>query len=407
MSYLDTLLKGVEVEWKTLGEVAIKISSGGTPNTGVSTYYNGDIPWLRTQEVGYGDIWGTEIKITELGLQNSSAKIIPENCVIVAMYGATVGKVGINKIPLSTNQACANINLNEKVAHYRYVYHFLLSQYEYIKSLGAGSQTNINAQIIKKLQIPIPPLSVQKEIIRILDTFTELTAELTTELTARKKQFNYYQNTLFKFNDIAQISITELCSIKARIGWQGLSRKEYLSNGEYYLVTGVDFTSDHHIDFKNCHYVTQERYNQDTNIQIHEGDLLITKDGTLGKIAIIDKEPDKQTTLNSGVFVLRIKDQRILLRFLYHYLISDYFTEFIETVKTGSTVPHLTQTGLVNLKIPIPPIEEQSRIVTILDKFDILTTSISEGLPKEIELRKKQYEYYRDMLLTFPKKEIA
>jgi len=160
MSYLDKLLEGVEVEWKTLGEVAVKISSGGTPNTGVSSYYEGNIPWLRTQEVGSGDIWDTGIKITESGLKNSSAKMIPENCVIVAMYGATVGKVGINKIPLCTNQACANIQLNEEIANYRYVYHFLLSQYDYIKSLGAGSQTNINAQIVKKLLIPIPPLPV-------------------------------------------------------------------------------------------------------------------------------------------------------------------------------------------------------------------------------------------------------
>lgn len=85
MSYIEKLLDGVEVEWKTLGEVAKKITSGGTPNTGIPGYYNGDIPWLRTQEVGYGDIWATGIKITDLGLNNSSAKIIPENCVIIAM----------------------------------------------------------------------------------------------------------------------------------------------------------------------------------------------------------------------------------------------------------------------------------------------------------------------------------
>lgn len=210
MSYLDKLLDGVKVEWKTLEEIAIKISSGGTPNTSVSTYYNGDIPWLRTQEVGSGDIWDTEVKITKLGLENSSAKMIPENCVIVAMYGATVGKVGINKIPLCTNQACANIHLNEKIANYRYVYHFLLSQYEYIKSLGAGSQTNINAQIVKKLQVPIPcpnnpekSLAIQKEIVRILDTFTKLTAELTAELTKeielRQKQYEYYRDMLLAF----------------------------------------------------------------------------------------------------------------------------------------------------------------------------------------------------------------
>lgn len=154
--FLEKLLDGEEVEWKTLGEIAAKISSGGTPKTGVSEYYGGEIPWLRTQEVNFGEIWDTGVKITEEGLKNSSAKWIPGNCVIVAMYGATVGKIGINKIPMSTNQACANIQLDPKTTDYRYVFHFLCKQYEYIKSLGSGSQTNINAGIVKKLQIPIP-----------------------------------------------------------------------------------------------------------------------------------------------------------------------------------------------------------------------------------------------------------
>lgn len=183
--FLEKLLNGAAVQWKPLGEVA-KISSGGTPKTGIKEYYDGDIPWLRTQEVDFGEIWDTEIKITEAGLENSSAKWIPENCVIIAMYGATVGKIGINKIPMTTNQACANIKFNEKIADYRYAFHFLSSQYEHIKSLGSGSQTNINAGIVKKLPIPIPcpedpkkSLEIQAEIVRILDAFTELTTELT------------------------------------------------------------------------------------------------------------------------------------------------------------------------------------------------------------------------------------
>ncbi|HRG50771.1 MAG TPA: restriction endonuclease subunit S, partial [Pseudomonadales bacterium] len=180
--FLSKLLDGVAVEWKALGDVAVKISSGGTPKTGVSEYYDGNIPWLRTQEVNFDEIWDTGVKITESGLKNSSANWIPENCVIIAMYGATVGKIGINKIPMTTNQACANIQLDESVVNYRYVFHFLSSQYEYIKSLGAGSQTNINAGIVKKLQIPIPPLNIQTEIVRILDAFTAVTSELTSEL---------------------------------------------------------------------------------------------------------------------------------------------------------------------------------------------------------------------------------
>ncbi|HGU6594081.1 TPA: restriction endonuclease subunit S [Escherichia coli] len=208
--YLEKLLDGVEVEWKTLEDISIKISSGGTPKTGVSEFYDGDIPWLRTQEVNFCDIWDTEVKITESGVKNSSAKWIPKNCVIVAMYGATVGKIGINKIPMTTNQACANIQLNEEVAHYRYVFHFLCSQYTYIKSLGTGSQTNINAQIVKNIKIPIPcpdnpkkSLAIQSEIVRILDKFDTLTNSITEglprEIELRQKQYEYYRDLLFSF----------------------------------------------------------------------------------------------------------------------------------------------------------------------------------------------------------------
>lgn len=195
--------EGKEVEWKTLGEVAEKITSGGTPKTSMPDYYNGNIPWLRTQEVGHGDIYDTEIKITKLGLDNSSAKIIPANCIIVAMYGATVGKVGINKIPLATNQACSNIQLNAEIMLYKFLYHFLKSKYEYIKSLGTGPQTNINAGIIKSLSIPIASIQEQERIVHLLDQFDEATknivAQLEKEIELRNKQYEYYRNQLLSF----------------------------------------------------------------------------------------------------------------------------------------------------------------------------------------------------------------
>ena len=136
-------------------------------------------------------------------MNSSSAKYIPANCIIVAMYGATVGRVAINKIPLTTNQACANIEINEKIASYRYVFHYLSSKYEYIKSLGAGSQTNINAGIVKKILIPIPPLSVQERIVSILDKFDTLTTSISEglpkEIELRRKQYEYYRERLLSF----------------------------------------------------------------------------------------------------------------------------------------------------------------------------------------------------------------
>ncbi|MEX4383290.1 restriction endonuclease subunit S [Haemophilus influenzae] len=207
--YREKLLSEEELgkvgfEWKTIDEISKKISSGGTPTTSNNGYYdNGTIPWLRTQEVDFKEIWDTNIKITEDALNNSSAKWIPANCVIVAMYGATVGKTAINKIPLTTNQACANIEINDKLACYRYIFHYLTSKYEYIKSLGSGSQTNINAQIIKKLKVPVPPIEEQYRIVSILDKFETLTNSITKGLPLAieqsQKRYEYYRELLLNF----------------------------------------------------------------------------------------------------------------------------------------------------------------------------------------------------------------
>lgn len=192
-----------EWKWMTLGEVCEKITSGGTPNTQKSSYYGGNIPWLRTQEVDFCNITDTGVKITEEGLNNSSAKWIPANCVIVAMYGATVGKTGINKIPLTTNQACCNLQINSEIALYKYVYYYLSNKYEYIKSLGQGSQTNISAKIVKNLQISIPPLAEQQRIVSILDKFEALVSDLTqglpAEIAASQERYEYYRDKLLRF----------------------------------------------------------------------------------------------------------------------------------------------------------------------------------------------------------------
>ena len=191
------------VTWLTIEDISNNISSGGTPRSNIAAYYGGNIPWLRTQEVNFSEIWDTEIKITEEGMNSSSAKYIPANCVIVAMYGATVGRVGINKIPLTTNQACANIEVDDSIAFYKYVYYYLSSQYKYIKSLGTGSQTNINAGIVRKLKIPIPSLTEQQRIVSILDKFEALTTSISEglpkEIELRRKQYEYYRNQLLSF----------------------------------------------------------------------------------------------------------------------------------------------------------------------------------------------------------------
>ncbi len=203
--YRNELLnfEGKEVEWKIIQNVCLNIFSGGTPYTSRTDYYGGDIPWLRTQEVDWIDIYDTSIKITKEGLKNSSAKLIPSNCVIVAMYGATAAKVAINKIPLCTNQACCNLEIDEEQANYKYVFYWLCNEYKNLKALGEGSQSNINGQKVKNYSIPIPPLSEQNRIVAILDKFDKLVNDISVglpaEIEARRKQYEYYRGRLLEF----------------------------------------------------------------------------------------------------------------------------------------------------------------------------------------------------------------
>lgn len=197
-------LDGSKICWTTLEHICKNICSGGTPNTSQQEYYQGNIPWLRTQEIDWKDIYDTHVKITQSAVDSSSAKWIPANCVIVAMYGATAAKVAINKIPLTTNQACCNLEIDANLANYRYVFHWLQHKYLELKALGQGSQSNINAKIIKAFLIPLPPLSVQQRIVNVLDNFdaicSDLKIGLPAEIDARKKQYEYYRDKLLSFD---------------------------------------------------------------------------------------------------------------------------------------------------------------------------------------------------------------
>ena len=195
-----------KIEWKKMGEICNRICSGGTPTTSNKSFYNGSIPWLRTQEVNWSDVYDTEIKISEEAVKKSSAKLIPSNCVIIAMYGATAAKVCINRIPLTTNQACCNLEINPQLASYKYVYYWLCNSYEKLKSMGEGSQNNINGMKIKQYPIPIPPLELQEKIVAILDRFETLVNDLTNglpaEIAAVKDQYEYYRNKLLTFRKL-------------------------------------------------------------------------------------------------------------------------------------------------------------------------------------------------------------
>lgn len=330
------------------------------------------------------------------------------NCEDVSIIGH-IGAVGMvnrcrGKCFVTYNGTIASVVDNLKVDT-QYFYYVLTGLN--LASYKKGNQPFLSISDFENIEIPVPPIEVQQEIVRILNKFTELEAELQAELDARKKQYEYYRDRLFVFkNNVEYKNILNVISMKARVGWQALTKKEYLTTGEYYLITGTDFREDGCIEFDSCVYVSEERYDMDDNIKVHVNDILMTKDGTLGKVAFMEQEPPKSATLNGGVYRLTVKAEEVLPKYIYHYFTSYEFKCFIEKVKTGGTIKHLTQKWFETLEVPVPPIKKQEEIVRILDTFSAFCNSRVSGLPAEIQARHKQYEYYRDKLLTFKRKEV-
>lgn len=394
------------VEYVKLGELCVKVCSGGTPSRGNGDYFMGNIPWLRTQEVNWNDIYDTEIKITEEAVNNSSAKIIPTNCVIIAMYGATAGKVGINKIPLTTNQACCNLQINSQKALYKYVYYCVCNEYENIKSLGQGSQNNINAQIVKDYPIPLPPLPVQKEIVRILDNFTNLAAELQTELQAelqaRQQQYQYYRDTLLSFDgrdDVELVTIDQLFHRKN--GYTpSKNNNDYWTGGTIPWFRMEDIRANGRIltdSIQKIHHSAVKK-----NGLIKAGSIIVATSATIGEHALVKVD----CLTNQRFTCLTVKDEythRVDTMFLFYYMFK--VDEWCKTHTVQGNFPGVDMSQFPNVLIPLPDIDEQRKIASILDRFDTLINDLSQGLPAEIEARQQQYEYYRDKLLTFKKKE--
>jgi type I restriction enzyme S subunit len=180
----------------------------------------------------------------------------------------------------------------------------------------------------------------------------------------------------------AVVNLGDNFILKARIGWQGLTTSEYLTNGDYFLVTGTDFKNGY-IDWNNCVFVEKLRFDQDKYIQLREKDVLVTKDGTIGKVAYINKLL-RETTLNSGVFVLRPKKQNdIENQFVYYILMSFYFDEYLNKITAGSTITHLYQKDFVHFNLILPPLPEQKAIAEALSDTDAWIDSLEQLIAKK------------------------
>ena len=184
-----------------------------------------------------------------------------------------------------------------------------------------------------------------------------------------------------------QRKLSELATMNARIGWQNLRTSEFLDSGDYLLITGTDFDNGR-IKYNTCHYVEKKRFDQDTKIQLSTGSILITKDGTLGKVALIEELP-KPATLNAGVFNVRVKDDAVLsYKYLYHYLKAPFLMKYVTANATGGTIKHLNQSILVDFPIPITEKQEQDRIAKLLDSLESIITLHQRKL-EHLQIQKK------------------
>lgn len=259
-----------------------------------------------------------------------------------------------------------------------------------LETIYVGSGVgNLNVGVVRKFPIILPPFSEQKVIAKTLNDANEAIRSLEA-LIGKKRDVK--QATLHALltptcrlpgfsGEWGELSLGKCASLKARIGWQGLTTKEYQEEGPCGLITGTDF-KDGNIDWSNIVYVEKERYTQDINIQVKVDDVLITKDGTIGKVALVKSVP-VPTTLNSGVFVIRPKAKAFHPKFLYYILLSEYFEIFLKKLSAGSTINHLYQKDFVDFQFPIPPsIKEQAAIAAILSDMDAEIEDLQARLDK-------------------------
>ena len=365
------------------------ITSGGTPRTSVNSYYTPPvIPWLKTKEVNYCRIYETESHISQDGLENSSAKLIPENSVIVAMYGQgdTAGRVAINKIPLATNQACCNLVIDSDKADYEFVYYALSNTYEKLVSLkNGGAQPNLNVQIICNFQIPFPSLENQHKISEILSAYDNLIENNQKQIklleeAAQRLYKEWFVDLRFPGYETTPVvdgvpegweqrSLGETASILRR----GISPK-YDDNGKY-LVISQKCIRQSIMDISEARRESKE-YTLELNLLDKDTVICSTGTGTLGRVGqIFGAYPD--TTFDSHVTLVRMEEYQ---NFIYQSIKSQQ--KFLMGMGRGSTNQQELYRGVIeNLQILTPTQEilnrAESLFSAIHDKITALNSQIS------------------------------
>ncbi len=387
------------VEYKRLGEVAT-ITRGGSFQK--KDFCESGVPCIH-----YGQIYtryGLSANDTISYISNEVAnrqKFAEKNDIIMAVTSENMDDIckclawlGDSPVAISGHTAIIHHSFHPMYL----VYYFNSSAFfKQKRKLAHGTKVmEVTPDKLKDVKIPFPPLAVQREIVRILDNFTELTEELTEELTARTKQYEHYRDELFNL-DCEVVPITTIAH--TYIGLVTTMTKHYVPEGVALIHNSS--VKENRFEFKEKTYLDEDFAIKNSSRRHKIGDIITVHTGDVGTSAIIGEELDG--SLGFATIVSRIYDTSLVLpKYLCYYLNSHRNKQNIVRMIKGDR-NNLNLKDFNRLTIPVPPLEEQQRIVDILDRFDTLCHDISNGLPAEIKARQKQYEYYRDKLLTFKK----
>jgi type I restriction enzyme S subunit len=412
MKHTETGMIPDDWEVKEFGRY-VSIVRGGSPRpiqNFLTTNMDG-INWIKIGDVNPGDKY----------IVSTEEKIIPEGKIhsrevhkgdFLLSNSMSFGRPYILQIDGCIHDGWLAIQKYSETFDRDFLFYLLGSeaiQKQYISMAAGSSVQNLNKEKVAKLLLPVPPtMEEQQKIAKVLGNIDN-TINALEKLIEKKKNIKqaamqqllagtkrlpgFASSVAIKQTPIGPIpvdweviNINKCCTIKARIGWQGLKSNEYLKTGKYVLITGTDFDNGF-INWKLCNYVTKWRFEQDKNIQIRKGDILITKDGTIGKVAFLNKIP-MQGTLNSGIFVIRPRNlNKIDTVFLSLVFKSFWFDNFLEQIMSGSTIVHLYQKDFVKFNFPVPCIKEQIAISRILSDMDSEISALEQKLAKYRSLK--------------------
>ena len=407
MSELDDMVQKLcpdGVEFVKLGEV-MDISRGASPRP-IYKYITEDkdgVNWIKIGDVENNAkyITSTKEKITKEGALKS--RFLHKGDFILS-NSMSFGRPYILAIDGCIHDGWISMSNFQNVVIPDFLYHILKSfniQQYWRQRASSGTVSNLNADIVRNTEIPLPPLEIQAEIVRILDKFTKLEAELEAELDCRKRQYEFYRDQLLSFDKLTP-------SDKYNVVWMKLSEVAFYAKTR---ISSKTLTPNSYVGVEN---LLKDKLGRMECTKTPTGMVIeyMPNDILIGNIRPYLRKIWKANCTggtNGDVLCIRIKKETkdcISTDYLYHVLASELFFNYDIKCSKGAKMPRGDKELIMKYEVPIPPIEEQNRIVAILDRFDALTTSLQHGLPAEITARRQQYEYYRDKLLDFKRKNV-